>query len=155
MNIFRHQVFLALVVLAMGAASSAAQQGDPGVPASGAFVPATVMASYCTTMVSPNYPSSAQGETQAAVVVLRATIRRSGAVSPLYAVSGPHALESAAMDAARLWRYRPYLKDGEAVEVTTEISVEFVPGRPGGMVTHPGMQSRQGRLNDSSQDQEK
>lgn len=112
---------------------SGAQQGDAGAGRR-LFVPGSVMAGYCTTMVSPNYPPGARGP---AVVTLRATIRKSGTVSPISIVSGPHELESAAMDAVRLWRYKPYLKDDQPVDVTTEIQVDFYPGRLGGVITHP------------------
>jgi len=94
------------------------------------------MAGLCTKMVSPNYPPGFSAE-RSAVIVLRVTIQKTGNVVPISAVSGPHELEPAAMAAVRLWRYKPYVKNGEAVEVVTEIPVEFSPGRPGGMITHP------------------
>jgi TonB family protein len=131
------KVFLAIIVFTIAIVPSIAQQGSVETAGGRLFVPGPVMAGYCTTMVSPNYPPGARGETKSAVVVLRAMIRKSGTVSPMYAVSGPHELESAAMDAVRLWRYKPYVKDGEPVDVITEIQVEFYPGRMGGMITHP------------------
>jgi len=130
-------VVFAAIACAISMSSLIAQQGYAGAPGEGLFVPGSVMAGYCTTMVSPNYPSGIRGETKPAVVVLRVTIRKSGTVSPIYAVSGPHELESAAMDAVRLWRYKPYIKNNEQVDVTTEIAVEFYPGRLGGIITHP------------------
>jgi len=35
-------------------------------------------------------------------------------------------LAGAAVDAVRQWRYRPYVLNGQAVEVETEITVNFV-----------------------------
>lgn len=128
--------FAAIVCLA-AITPSGAQQNDAGASDGRLFVRGSVMAGYCTTMVSPNYPPGARGESGPAVVTLRATIRKSGTVSPISIVSGPHELESAAMDAVRLWRYKPYLKDDQPVDVTTEIQVEFHPGRLGGVITHP------------------
>jgi hypothetical protein len=40
--------------------------------------------------------------------------------------SGPPMLAGAAVDAVRQWRYRTYVLNGEAVEVETEITVNFV-----------------------------
>jgi protein TonB len=40
-------------------------------------------------------------------------------------VSGPPVLQQAAIDAVKQWRYRPYLLNGEPVEVETTIEVEF------------------------------
>ena len=36
------------------------------------------------------------------------------------------------MNAVRLWQYRPFTRDGDPVDVTTDIHVDFVPVRPGG-----------------------
>jgi len=130
------EVLFAAIVCLTAITPLGAQQGDAGAGGR-LFVPGSVMARYCTTMVSPNYPPGARGESGSAVVTLRATIRKSGTVSPISIVSGPHELESAAMDAVRLWRYKPYLKDGQPVDVTTEIQVEFHPGQLGGVITHP------------------
>jgi protein TonB len=35
-------------------------------------------------------------------------------------------LVQAAVDAVRQWRYRPYVLNGEAVEVETQVTVNFV-----------------------------
>jgi len=35
----------------------------------------------------------------------------------------------AALEAIRQWRYRPYILNGEPVEVETQITVNFVLGR--------------------------
>jgi protein TonB len=52
-------------------------------------------------------------------------------------VSGPPSLEAEAMSAVRLWRYKPFLRDGEPLDVTTDIRVDFDPAKPAGLVTHP------------------
>jgi periplasmic protein TonB len=134
---FTLKASFAAIVCLMALTVSGAQQSNTGASGSSLFVPGSVMTRYCTTMVSPYYPPGLHGESSPAVVTLRATIRKSGTVSPISIVSGPHELESAAMDAVRLWRYRPYMKDQEPLDVTTEIQVEFYPGRLGGVITHP------------------
>jgi protein TonB len=40
-------------------------------------------------------------------------------------VSGPALLRQAALDAVKQWLYRPYLLNGQPVEVETAVSVEF------------------------------
>jgi TonB family protein len=111
--------------------------GAGGAPVGKLNVPARVMAGLCMTMVSPMYPATAGDSPKAATVKVRVVIWKSGSVSPMRVVSGDPSFEVAAMNAVRLWRYKPYFRDGEAVDVTTEVEVDFVPGRPGGIVTHP------------------
>jgi periplasmic protein TonB len=59
-------------------------------------------------------------------VVLKAVISRDGTIENLQVLSGHPMLVRAAVDAVRQWRYRPYLLNGEAVEVETQITVNFV-----------------------------
>jgi protein TonB len=75
--------------------------------------------------VEPVYPriaviSGVQGE-----VKLHAIIARNGTIQSLNAVSGHPLLVRAAMDAVGQWRYRPYILNGEVVEVETFITVTF------------------------------
>jgi protein TonB len=58
-------------------------------------------------------------------VVLRALINQTGDVESLSLVSGHPLLAPAAMDAVKQWKYRPYLLNGKAVAVDTEIQVNF------------------------------
>jgi protein TonB len=58
-------------------------------------------------------------------VVLTATISRNGIIENLHVVSGSQMLQQAALDAVKTWRYRPYLLNGEPVDVETTISVVF------------------------------
>jgi protein TonB len=62
-------------------------------------------------------------------VVLEATISKSGTIENLRVASGPPLLQHAALDAVQNWRYRPYLLDGEPVEVETTINVIFTLSR--------------------------
>ena len=61
--------------------------------------------------------------------MLRAIISRDGAIENLQVLSGHPMLVPAAVDAVRQWRYRPYVLNGEPVEVETEVTVNFVLGR--------------------------
>jgi protein TonB len=58
-------------------------------------------------------------------VVLHAIISRDGRINALEVVSGSPFFVQAALDAVRLWRYRPTMLNGEPVEVDTTITVIF------------------------------
>ena len=75
--------------------------------------------------VTPEYPPIARTIRLGGTVVLQATISKSGNIENLRVVSGPALLQQAAVDAVRHWRYRPYLLNGEPVEVETTVNVEF------------------------------
>jgi len=75
--------------------------------------------------VQPQYPAIAKTARIQGTVVLEATISKSGAIENLKAVSGPPMLYQAAIDAVRQWRYKPYMLNGEPVEVGTTVNVIF------------------------------
>jgi protein TonB len=62
-------------------------------------------------------------------VVLAATISKAGTIENLRIVGGPPVLRQAAIDAVQTWLYRPYLLDGEPVEVETTVNVIFTLSR--------------------------
>jgi TonB family protein len=74
---------------------------------------------------APAYPLGAQAAGISGTVVLEARIGKDGRVSELKVVSGPPELRQAAMDAVRTWKYKPYLLNGEVVEVRTQVNVVF------------------------------
>ncbi len=76
--------------------------------------------------VQPDYPPLARQVRVQGLVVLRATISREGAIEDLQVLSGHPMLVKAAVEAVRQWRYRPYVLNGEPVEVETEVKVNFV-----------------------------
>jgi periplasmic protein TonB len=73
----------------------------------------------------PRYPAIAVAAHIQGTVFLAATISRAGVIENLRVVSGPPMLAPAAEEAVRTWRYRPYLLNGEAVEVETTVQVIF------------------------------
>jgi protein TonB len=84
-----------------------------------------VMAGYLLTKTLPQYPAIARATHIQGVVVLQATISKRGSIENLKVISGHPMLQQAAMDAVRSWRYKPYLLNGEPVEVETTINVVF------------------------------
>jgi periplasmic protein TonB len=75
--------------------------------------------------VQPNYPAIAKTAGIQGEVVLQAVISRDGQIESLRPISGHPLLLRAAMDAVRQWRYRPYVLNGQTIEVETQISVIF------------------------------
>jgi TonB family protein len=78
--------------------------------------------------VAPVYPPDAKAAGVSGTVVLQCTISKEGRVVNLNVVSGPALLQQSAIDAVRQWRYRPYLVNGEAVEVQTTVNLIFTLG---------------------------
>ncbi len=78
--------------------------------------------------VTPAYPAIAKATHTSGTVSLAATISKMGTIENLRVVSGSPLLRQAAMDAVRQWRYRPYVLNGQAVEVDTTVQVVFKLG---------------------------
>jgi TonB family protein len=58
-------------------------------------------------------------------VVLQAVIGADGNIENLRVLSGPAILATAAQQAVRQWRFKPYVQNGQAVETKTTITVNF------------------------------
>jgi periplasmic protein TonB len=78
--------------------------------------------------IRPVYPMIAKAARVEGSVVVEAVISRTGTIESLHVVSGPQMLQSAALDAIREARYRPYRLNGEPTEVQTRITVNFRMG---------------------------
>jgi len=92
-----------------------------------AKVPVEVMERLLIRRVDPVYPEAARRANLQGIVVLDAVIAADGTVVNIHPVSGSDALVSAAMDATRWWRFRPYRVRGEPATVETTLSIEFRP----------------------------
>ena len=75
--------------------------------------------------VVPQYPPIPRTIHLEGTVVLQATISKAGTIENLRVVSGPAMLQQAALDAVKQWQYKPYMLNGEPVEVETTVNVEF------------------------------
>jgi len=75
--------------------------------------------------VKPVYPPIAKAARVSGSVVLQATISKDGSIENLRVVNGHPMLVQAALDAVKQWRYKPYVLNGEPVEVETQITVNF------------------------------
>jgi protein TonB len=88
-------------------------------------VPSGVAAGLLIKRVRPEYPEKARKKRIQGVVVLSAIISKEGDVPDVSVISGDPILAKAAMAAAKQWKYRPYLLQGEPVEVETQIQMNF------------------------------
>jgi protein TonB len=75
--------------------------------------------------VEPPYPPLAKAARVQGEVVLSAIISVNGEIENLQLASGHPMLVPAALTAVRQWRYKPYLLNGQPVEVETTITVIF------------------------------
>ena len=101
--------------------SAVAQQSDqPAVHASKEEMTALILKK-----VQPEYPEAAKKAHIQGQVILKAIIGKDGNVENLQIVSGHPQLAPAAIEAVKQWKYKPYLKQGQPVEVETEITVNF------------------------------
>lgn len=75
--------------------------------------------------VQPAYPSIALRMRTEGPVELMATITKNGDISAVKILSGDAGLAHAAVDAVRQWKYKPYLLNGEPVEIQTQVTVIF------------------------------
>jgi protein TonB len=74
---------------------------------------------------APDYPAGARAAGVSGVVVLEIVIDASGEVQTVHVLRSIPALDLAAIDAARQWRFVPTLVNGEPVSVITTVSVTF------------------------------
>jgi len=73
----------------------------------------------------PVYPASAMQMHIEGTVELQATISKSGDISGVKIISGDARLARAAVDAVKQWKYKPYLLNGEPIEIQTQITMNF------------------------------
>ena len=73
----------------------------------------------------PVYPPEARDARVQGVVILEATISRTGEVSDVEVLRSVPLLDEAAVAAVRQWRYEPTLVDGEPVSILMTLTINF------------------------------
>ncbi len=75
----------------------------------------------------PRYPRSAQRRGQSGTVLLRVSVTAGGSVDRVEILQGSRtrALDRAASDALRRWRFRPAMRGGQPVPGTVEVPITF------------------------------
>ena len=105
--------------------ASAEDHSSAAKPPKSLSVSQAVMAGNLLTKAIPKYPDAAKKAKIQGTVVLQAVIGKDGAIENLRVVSGPAELQQSALDAVRQWTYKPYLLNGDPVEVETTINVVY------------------------------
>jgi protein TonB len=75
--------------------------------------------------VQPVYPRGALQLHVEGSVQLMATVSKNGDISEVKVLSGDSQLSHAAVDAVKQWKYKPYLLNGEPMDIQTQITVNF------------------------------
>ena len=97
----------------------------PAVASKPAFRTSSMLQGSLVRRVDPVYPSLARSARVQGQVVLAAIISKAGTIQHLQVLSGHPMLVNAALEAVSQWRYRPYVLNGEVIEVETQITVNF------------------------------
>ncbi len=96
-----------------------------------ARVASGVMTGLKVSGVIPHYPETSKSNHTSGAVILQARIGSDGHIHALKVISTPDAdLAIASIAAVRQWVYKPYLLNGEPVDVDTQITVNFAFGGP-------------------------
>ena len=122
-----------LVVLAWPASPPDAEAGAPGwiVNATNDAVDANSplkvgsLLEYAVERKNPVYPASARQLRQTGVVRVELVVDENGQVAEVQNLSGPTLLQSAARDAVKKWKFKPFTRDGQPVKATGFVSFNF------------------------------
>jgi TonB family protein len=78
-----------------------------------------------TQRVSPSYPQTAKAARIIGVVTVYLEVDQNGSVATVHRTNGPQLLRQAAEDAARRWKFRPTVVEGQPVRVLGFINFNF------------------------------
>lgn len=85
----------------------------------------------------PKYPEDAAKPHTEGDVLLDATISKDGKVTSIGIDAGDLVLADAAVDAVREWKFEPYTKTGNSVEVWQTLEFHFAPDQTSAALTTP------------------
>jgi periplasmic protein TonB len=75
--------------------------------------------------IQPKYPADARAGSAEGTVVLKVIVGDGGKVQGVRLVEGNPALATAAVQAVRQWRYRPFVRDGKNSAFQTVVMIDF------------------------------
>jgi TonB family protein len=75
--------------------------------------------------IQPTYPDAAFRLHLEGSVQLMATVGKNGSITAVKTLSGEPLLAQAATVAVKQWKYKPYLLDGQPVEIQTQVTINF------------------------------
>ncbi len=80
---------------------------------------------YATKQQAPVYPPAARSMRATGIVKVEVTVIESGDVSEVQKTSGPGLLQTAAKDAIRKWKFKPFVRDGQPVKAIGFVNFNF------------------------------
>jgi protein TonB len=95
------------------------------MPADGSPLQVGSLLPKATDKPAPTYPSSARNARITGRVTVYLMLDEKGAVSKVERTDGPELLRGAATDAARRWKFRPTVVNGQPVRVSGFINFNF------------------------------
>lgn len=98
---------------------------QPAPPADGQPLNVGSLIEKAMQKVSPTYPAFAKTARVMGVVRVELVVDEKGSVAAVQSSSGPEQLRQAAIEAAKRWKFRPTVKDGQPVRVAGFISFNF------------------------------
>lgn len=106
-------------------ALAAGDESHTAAPNKPVNVRSDIIAGNIVSKVNPVYPADAKKARIQGTVALDAVIGKTGDVEQLKVASGPRLLQQSALDAVRQWKYKPFLLNGDPVDVKTTINVIY------------------------------
>jgi len=80
-------------------------------------------------LINPAYPKKVKKKKMHGQIVLSVTIATDGTVKTASVVSANPAVAGAALEAVRRWRYLPAMHNGELIETTQEVTIDYDFGK--------------------------
>ncbi|MEO8647546.1 MAG: TonB family protein [Acidobacteriota bacterium] len=80
---------------------------------------------YATKQQAPVYPIAAKNMRTTGVVKVELTVDEKGEVAEVQNMSGPILLQTAARDAVRKWKFKPFVRDGQPVKAIGFVNFSF------------------------------
>jgi periplasmic protein TonB len=82
---------------------------------------------YAVQTTKPTYPPIAKQMRLAGIVRVSVTVNENGEVTDAESISGPAMLKRPALDAAKRWKFRPFVREGQPTKATGYIDFNFAP----------------------------
>src|SRR5271163_1802992 len=137
-NVLKNTLRIVLTLLFAATRLAAVQSQDPAVSAPAAQgdasalqlpkrvrISSAVSTGYLVKKGNPIYPDEARQQRIQGAVILRAIASKEGTILELTPISGDPLSTPAAMKAVKKWQHRPYVLNGQTVEMDTTIQVNF------------------------------
>jgi TonB family protein len=109
----------------VAATNAGADSNGSAKPQDGKPVNVGSLIEKATQKINPSYPQTAKSARITGIVTVFVEVDPTGVVSTVQSTSGPAMLRQAAMDAARRWKFRPTMVDGQPVRVVGFINFNF------------------------------